>query len=302
MDDTETTDQRQDFAMTPEPSAPSDTPPHARPYRPFTVNGPYGAHRIYSYRGPWMPPMDYGVGPERVRYMQRLYRFYGLWLGGLFLLIPYLCLLGGRLLAAIPNMSAMDRVMNHALPIVNLVANHYPNSAAVAAAMSINLVVLTLLATLVVGLRWHAYKDDGYSDVSMALYNARWRKSFAQQKPLNNARLAYRVGNHLGFFSLILAAPSIVMALLRLNNPYLNFLDVGIFDGRIFTVRLLWNGPLSFLKGATHSHAALLALMFFQNGAIYTAFVGLLYCGLWPWRRAAYRNDQAYMRSVYADS
>jgi hypothetical protein len=199
-------------------------------------------------------------------------------------------------------MSTMDRIMGHAVPIINLVASHYPDLAAVAAAMSVNLIVLTLLATLVVGLRWQAYKGDGYSDVSMVLYNTRWRKRFARQKPMDNARLAYRVGNRLGFLPLMLCAPSIVMAILHMNGPYLNILDVGIFDGRVFTNKLFWNGPFSFLKDAIHSHAALLALMFFQNGFIYVSLIGLLYSCLWPWRRAAYYNDQAYMRSVYADS
>lgn len=301
MDDTETANRRQDQPMTiPEPQVPSNASlPHARFYRAFTVNGPYGAHRLYSYRGPWMPPIDYGVGPEHVRNRQRLYRFYGLWLGGLFLLIPYLCLLGDRLLAVTPGMGGVSRVMDRVVPIIDIVANHYTDSAATSAAISVNLIVLTILAGIVVALRWRALKVDGYSDISMALYNSTWRKIYGRQEPATNGRLAYRVSNQLGLFSLSLVAPSVIASLWSGHHPYIHILDMGIFDGRIFTSKLFWNGPFSFLKDATHSHAALLALMFLQNGFVYVSLIGLLYCCLWPWRRAAYRNDQAYLRTVY---
>lgn len=302
MDDTETINRRPDQSMTtPEPSTQSNPRlPHARLYRPFRRNGPYGAHRLYSYWGPWMPPIDYGVGPEQVRYRQRLYRFYGLWLGALFLLIPYLCLLGDRLLAVIPGIGVVSRVMDRVVPIIDIVAGHYPDSAATAAAMSVNLIVLTILAAIVVGLRWRALTVDGYSDISIALYNSTWRRIYGRQEPVANGRLAYRVSNQLGLLSLILVAPSIIASLWSGPHPYLHILDMGIFDGRAFTNKLFWNGPFSFLKDATHSHAALLALMFLQNGFVYVSLVGLLYCCLWPCRRAAYLNDQAYLQARVA--
>ena len=300
MGDTQTTDRRQDRDMVPpEPSIPSDMSSRARPYRPFTVNGPYGAHRLYSYRGPWMPPIDYGAGPERVRFMQRLYRFYGIQLAGLFLLTPFFCLLSGRFLAATPGMGAVSRAIGHVVPIIDMVARHYTDSAAIAAAMSVNLIVLTMLATIAVGLRWRALKVDGYSDMSIALYNSAWRKIYSRQEPAANGRLAYRVSNQLGLLPLITCAPSVIAPLWGRHSSYLHMLDVGIFDGRVFTNKIFWNGPFSFLKDAIHSHAALLALMFFQNGFFYVALVGLLYFCLWPWRRAAYRNDQAYLLSIY---
>lgn len=284
--------------MTSEPSAPSGTSPHARPYRPFTVHGPYGAHRIYSYLGPWMPPMDYGVGSERVRYMQRLYRFYGMQVALFLLLIPYLCLVYGPFLAAIPGMSAVSGPMGRLVPIVGIVAHNYQNQPAMAAAISVNLIMITIVTIIVASLQWRAFRGDGYSDLSIMLYNRIWRYVYQKKRPLASACVAYYANNQVAILGLFLAGPTLIASWWRLKG----LPDVGLFDGRIFSASHAYgDGPFTVMASAIHSHTGLFWLMLGQDATLYAAIQGgLLYAALWPLRRAAYRNDRAYLQARVA--
>ena len=299
MDNTEITHRRQNRSMTiPEPQAPSDAPPpHARPYRPFTVNGPYGAHRIYSYRGPWMPPIDYGANLRHARYVDLLNYFQGFILPFLAIPLANAVLSVRNTLVEIPEARNLGKLGASLLPVIELVAKHHANPGVWQTAMTVNMLVMTAFTTIVIILWGRAFRREGYSDLSITLYSRQWRHLNRRTRPLSACKRVF-YGTNLVYGSILVLFGSTVSGLWAAPSSlfYTHFMDFGIFDGRIFThLQPNMPGVVVRMTQAEHSLNALRYLMVGQDFFIWMILFGLFYVALWPLRRAAYRNDLAYI-------
>ena len=243
--------------------------------------------------------MDYGVGPERVRYMQRLYRFYGMQIALVFLLVPAFCLLVRHpILEAVPGILALSRILAGFFPVIAIVAPHYPNPKAISVAIALNISMAMMLSAIVIILRWRALRSEGYSDLGVMLYSRFARYTQRNKNPLSSASLTYRGSNYLGVPVLFLSIPTLIAGWWPINSSA-NF---GIFDGHIFLPSYGYrhDGPFAVMARAIYSHISLFWLMVGQEVFVYIALVGLLYTITWPMRRAAHRNDQAYLQARVA--
>ena len=285
--------------MTPEPSAPPDTPPHARPYRPFTVNGPYGAHRIYSYRGPWMPPMDYGADPRYMRYVNRLSLIRGLAPPVFSILITQLMLMARNGLARLPAAQFVGQIGARLFPAIADVGEARAHPLVWQVAMTWNILLMVIIVVVVEILWVQVYQRHGFSDLLIMLINKRWR-------PFNRGVCPQRVSKRIFYGQTVLFAGILLLvgqAFLGLWIRHPNFIligaDGGLFDGRLFTRPPVapFYAPM---VAARHAMSALRYLMIGQDVIVWMTLSGVFFTAMWPWRRAAYRNDQAYLRARMA--
>lgn len=285
---------------TPEPPLHSEASAHGHIYRPFMVNGPYGAHRIYSYRGPWMPPMDYGADPRHARYVDRLSYFRGLILPALSILIAKLCLDARNPLAATPGVDGLGQMGARFLPIIDVIANHHSNAGVWRAAMTVNLLAMLLLTGTVLILWARVFQKEGYSDLSILLYNRRWRSLNKTTRAQAAGKRIYYSFNVLFMGIVLILGPSIQALWVAPSGVLFRSADIGLFDGRLFTNPRPTLGIIAPMLNAPHSLDALWYLMVGQDYILWAVLFGLFYTTLWPLRRAAYRNDRAYLQARLA--
>lgn len=300
MNDTETINRRQDAPMaTPEPPLHSGASAPAHIYRPFTVNGPYGAHRLYNYRGPWMPPIDYGTDPRHVRSVRRLSIFQGAILPLLCIPIASLSLYGRDVFAAIPGASGLGRLGARLLPIIDLIAASHTDPKPWQVAMTLNILAMLAVCGMVF-FKWaNVFQREGYSDLSLILYSKYWRTQNVKTTALAACRRTFHAYNVL-YGAILLLMGSAITGLWAApsGSLYIRLLDLGLFDGRILTDPTpALPGFMAAMTQAQQSLGALLYLMVGQDMVLWMILSGLFYIGLWPLRRAAYRNDLAYVKA-----
>ena len=124
----------------------------------------------------------------------------------------------------------------------------------------------------------------------------RWR-------PFNRGRCPQRVSKRIFHGHTVLYAGILFLAGqgflgLWIHHPsfLLSGADGGLFDGRLF-IRAPVAPFYAPMVAARRTMSALRYLMIGQDVIVWMILSGAFFTAMWPWRRAAYRNDQAYLRA-----